>query len=442
MTALALRSCSLVFAVLALGCGAGSGPDSADSATDAAGEDASGGSDGATGDGGPTDGGDASGDDSAGESGGDDGPPAGPHALGRIAIGEVHSAHGGASTPMVTATFVPNTEAAPATCAVDVGSCRVLQVPECEAGCDSDEYCAFDAACVSTCLPICDAPCDDGEVCYFPTPGTAACKTIESFDAGALEFSGTTVPLTLFPPYAFAGEQGGALFLSGADLSLRASGASGAGFSAFERSFTATSLLLGRLDEIDTADAYGEGPMPVSWTPGVDDVTVEVSVAGLGGSFGTVVCEADDAAGTTVVPREAMRAALDPDDVLSAVTVTLRRTKSETHHDLTTTGSLSDTTVEPVGWLELSTFSAEQVSVEGCGFGELVCGSDCVDVLSSNIHCGGCDQPCAGTCLDGQCGAAADSCVGICGQQAPSGCWCNPLCVEFGDCCDDYEIAC
>ncbi|TVR79456.1 MAG: T9SS C-terminal target domain-containing protein [Chitinophagaceae bacterium] len=35
-----------------------------------------------------------------------------------------------------------------------------------------------------------------------------------------------------------------------------------------------------------------------------------------------------------------------------------------------------------------------------------------------------------------------DSCDGICGEQAPSGCWCDNDCVQHGDCCFDFLDVC
>ena len=31
----------------------------------------------------------------------------------------------------------------------------------------------------------------------------------------------------------------------------------------------------------------------------------------------------------------------------------------------------------------------------------------------------------------------SSSCVGSCGFQSPGVCWCDDLCVEYGDCCED-----
>jgi hypothetical protein len=49
----------------------------------------------------------------------------------------------------------------------------------------------------------------------------------------------------------------------------------------------------------------------------------------------------------------------------------------------------------------------------------------------------------AGDSCGGDCGGGDDaSCVGHCGDDAPSGCWCDELCVGNGDCCEDACAAC
>jgi hypothetical protein len=35
-----------------------------------------------------------------------------------------------------------------------------------------------------------------------------------------------------------------------------------------------------------------------------------------------------------------------------------------------------------------------------------------------------------------------DSCVGVCGGKAESGCWCDSECTQYGDCCADKDVAC
>ena len=36
----------------------------------------------------------------------------------------------------------------------------------------------------------------------------------------------------------------------------------------------------------------------------------------------------------------------------------------------------------------------------------------------------------------------SDSCQGVCGAQAASGCWCDDQCAAFGDCCHDKAPVC
>jgi hypothetical protein len=65
-------------------------------------------------------------------------------------------------------------------------------------------------------------------------------------------------------------------------------------------------------------------------------------------------------------------------------------------------------------------------------------------VCALDTYC--CDGAWDNICVDlattdcGACGVIVEpdsSCAGICGDQAPSGCWCDDLCVENGDCCED-----
>ena len=40
----------------------------------------------------------------------------------------------------------------------------------------------------------------------------------------------------------------------------------------------------------------------------------------------------------------------------------------------------------------------------GCSAaGQMLCGNACIDVMSDNDHCGGCNRPCNGTCTNGAC---------------------------------------
>ncbi|MEM9488023.1 MAG: hypothetical protein AAGC55_02700, partial [Myxococcota bacterium] len=34
------------------------------------------------------------------------------------------------------------------------------------------------------------------------------------------------------------------------------------------------------------------------------------------------------------------------------------------------------------------------------------------------------------------------SCAGACGSVAPGGCWCDDVCMDYGDCCADLAAVC
>lgn len=363
------------------------------------------------------------GDEPAGDDDADEPEVEVPHAHGVIVLGESHAPGGSQPTPVVTATFTPDSEAMPGTCATEVQGCSVAILPDCGGGCGVDELCAFDGACAATCQPICDMACAEGEECYFPVPGSAACRVRETFDAGALTFSGTTVPVSLFPPYQFAGEVTGALAVPDQEVTVSASGATSAGFQAFERSFTTTSPLVSSIDTITMEQAYGSGPMPVRWTAGDDAIRVTLTVSGLAGGYGVVTCDADDS-GTFDVPRAAISAAV-PGDEPSAIALDLTRHDTTLHTDLETTGALLDRTVQPQAWVELVSTSSESTVIEGCG-GLAFCGNECVDVDSDPDNCGGCNAVCGpsqicslGECIDSGTGGGSGAC---CTASASPGC--------------------
>ncbi len=441
---------ALIAVALSTGCpGSDEGGD--DAAADGTGTDGDGDADGTAGPG--TDGGPGGPDADDGDTDGpgdDGGPPAGPHAMGTIMLGEAHAAEGGNATPIVSASFVPDAALVAKACTQEVAGCTISLAPDCgDSGCDVGEYCGFDDACQSTCLDICDADCGPGQVCYFPSPGNASCKAVETFDAGALTFGGTTTALTLFPPYTFNGEASGAPFAPGSTLSVDASGATAAGYEAFSREFEATSLLQTDLELLGIQQAYGDGPIPIGWTAGAESITVTAAVASIEGQVGTVVCEADDATGSFSFPREAIDAAIDG-GALSGITLTVTRKRTELHTDLSTTGQLLDTTVQPEGWLELVTMSSESFTVEGCDFGEAVCGGDCIDVSFDHDNCGGCGNGCANSdvCNEAHCAGptACFTCaegVASCAAQNAA-CDANPDCAAARDCyqlCTDQACA-
>jgi hypothetical protein len=459
------------------------GPETA--ASGSASESASGGSD--------------SGDDSDSDTGPDTGtdtddPPPADHALGTIVLSESHANGGGVASGSVVASFLPDARMLPGTCSNVVAGCEVSVVPDCAAGCGVGEYCGFNDACPAECLDYCDAPCAADEVCYFAAPGQAACREREFFDAGSLVFSGTTTPITLFPPYVVDGLQTGSPFVPASEVSVAASGATRAGFEAFDVTFGTTRLMQTELDRITVVEAYGTVDMPVQWFPGTDDVTITVTATALDGAYGTVTCSADDATGVFEVPRAAIEAAVDG-QTPSGVSVAVTRQRNEIVDGLQTVGTLLYATVYPDARLVLESRSTESITIEGCGWDELLCGNTCVDIQFNNAHCGGCNEPCSGACWYGECqtedtdetcsdfydndmdgltdcadpscagtsvcgggttggtsggsttsggttGGGANSCVGNCGGQASGGCYCDSACVSNNDCCVDYLLVC
>jgi hypothetical protein len=324
-----------------------------------------------------------------------------PHALGAIVLGESH-APGGASTAVIEATFVPDSSATPKACSTAVGACTVLSAPICgSAGCPTGQSCTWDASCTPVCQAECTLQCPMDQECYFPSPNQSACRVKQSFDGGALVFIGTTTPLTLFPPYT-APQGGGAPFAPGASIEVQGSGASGTGFDKFDVKDSATSLVRTSPALSSLADAviFGLGTVPVGWVPGSDTVTVTLAGAG-----GVATCPANDASGHFDVPRDAITAALGKNGG-STLTVAVTRERDAWDKAGSTHGALTGATVQPVGWLELSTISTEMTTFQGCsGTGETYCPDGCFDTSTDPLHCGSCSVVCSSSqvCLNGQC---------------------------------------
>ena len=463
MRALSLQlpvfSLLLVPLMLAPACG-DSGSSSSESDAGSTGESSNSGNGSNDSNGGESESGDSGGSDSGdsdtGDTG-DTGEPAVPHALGVISLTESHPATGGSSVPGVGAYFIPNTEGGDGGggCYESVGGCRIALAPDCGENCAVDEFCTFNDACESRCERICDATCGPDEVCYFPAPDTPGCKKIESFDAGALTFLGTPIAINLFPPYNFSGDSGSP-FAPGGEASVQASGATAAGFEAFEKSFTGTSFMQTSpsLDSLTLADIYGNGPLPVRWAPGEDDIVITVNVTSADFTSGVLICETSDASGSFDVPREALIQAIDGGDI-NNLSISVQRQRVETHKGLTTTGMLTGVTVEPEGWLNIVTSSIESHTFEGCGAGELFCTDACVETEWDNENCGGCGNECTGNtyCEYGECLCedggvlCGNSCVdtnfdtnncGECGNKCPANAEC-----DWGECyCEFPNQAC
>ncbi len=344
----------------------------------------------------------------------------GPHALGIITLAETHAATGGSATPSLTAVFVPDATGSASRCARALGNCELTLLPAC-GDCGPDQACVFDERCEPQCVDLCTMSCGVDEECYFAESGSPTCRTRETFDAGGLTFSGTTTPLTVFPPYQFSGMQSGSLFASGATLGVTAEGATAAGFGPFEESFRATSLMQSSpsLSSLTREVVFGTGDLSFGWASRDDEVSVLLSLVTRDAAVATLTCRGTDAEGSLTVPRSALTEAVDGAE-LSSVFVALTRTRQEVRRGLSTTGRLRTQMVQPEGWLQLTTSSTETHSFQGCGSGLTACGDTCVDLAQSDEHCGSCGNACdpasngcnAGSC--GNCGPGLIGCGGSC----------------------------
>jgi hypothetical protein len=363
-----------------------------------------------------------------------------PHALGKIVLGEAHTAGDSQSVPVVSLSFVPDAAKAPS-CGETVSGCRVTIAPKCTestsfSGCADGEVCVVaPGSCAAACqkVPRCEEICKKDEVCTLADAktGEGECAAPPSFDAGPVAFSGTTTPLTLYPPYEFTSDANGAPFLGGVDLRVKAQGATGDGFEAFDETFQSTTFIQTKpsLDEIPRETIFGEGALPVAWVPGGDEVVVTVSGAG-----GTAECTAEDSAGRFDVPREVIRQVLGDRDNGAALTLSVARVRTETRKDAKAKGDGA----QPVGWLELTTTSLETTHVEGCTTGA-ACGDGCVDLKADPDNCGVCGNACGAgkECNDGACSAV--TCVS--GPENTLAA-CSDGCSNDGDSyvdCDDYD---
>ena len=376
-----------------------------------------------------------------GSGGADSDEPEVPHALGTIVLGETHVSGQSKAYPLVSVSFVPDAEKVK-TCREALAGCEVSVLPKCTdtksfTGCGDGEACALDDACKPTCtkVPRCDEICEDDEVCVVMNESTGAgeCRVPASFDAGPVAFSGTTMPLTLFPPYTPELDSDGAPFLGGDELRVKAQGAADEGFEAFDESFQATTFIQSKpaLDKIGREVVFGTGALPVSWVAGSDTVIVTISGAG-----GSARCETSDASGRFEVPRAVIDRVRGDDEVTrgSAITLSIARVRTETKKDKKTKGKGA----QPTGWLDLTTMSTETTSFQGCSSGT-PCGDTCVDLKSDTENCGACGTKCGASqeCKNGKCSAV--TCVT---GPATTLARCSDGCSNDGDPyidCDDYD---
>lgn len=336
--------------------------------------------------------------------------PAAPHALGTITLGEAHGLSGD-STPIISASFIPDAAKKSAACTHSVSGCEVADLPVCKtgtaAGCATGEVCTFDDSCTAKCVKSCTKACSASEECYFPTLGGdasgMACRKRERFDAGALAFSGTTTSLTMFPPYAVKADGDGAPFLAQSQVRVTATGAANAGFEKFDETFSTTTFLETNppLGDISKTDLFGSGDVTVGWVPGSDLVTVVVS-----GTNGSAKCQADDTKGTFDIPRKVLTAVNDSaTSTTPSVSISISRERHEIKKGKKTVGTLEDATVQSEGWLELVTTSSEAYNYQGCQTGYALCGDVCTSVQSDAKNCGACGVTCLSTqyCSAGKC---------------------------------------
>ena len=436
-------SSAIVCALVLSGCGGGAGGagardtvDDDDATAGADDDDASADDDDAGESGGETDGGNV-------PTGGD--PPA-PHALGVIHLQETHVAGGSVSTPSVAAAFAP-LDLDPHSCTEAVGACEVQRLPECGM-CAEGEFCAFDDACTPTCTRACALACDPGELCQLDEAGTPECVTPEAFDGGALVFTGTAIPITLFPPYVFDVVDTGSPFAPAAEISVTASGATAAGFAAFEKTTVATTLVQSTLEDLTREQVLTAPTIAIGWGAGSDELRVEGAVQGPDGITRAFHCEADDAAGAFALERAVLTAASGGGTPVQ-ISLAVHRRRSTTYEDLRTVGTLSDVDVPIDAWLRFSTASLETRSFEGCPAGSTACGDACVYTNEDRDHCGGCDIACdadeqceAGECVfDDGCKGPTTLCAGECVDTDTSvdHCGdCDDPCAPFESCADGH----
>ncbi len=338
-------------------------------------------------------------------------------AQGTITLGASHSPGSSTVTPSVTVSFVPDTSAVLTACGqTAVDTCVVTQAPDCKSlGCGLGETCGWDSSCNASCIKACTMTCPTNQQCAMAGDGSMSCNPIQTFDAGPIAISGTTMSVAVYPPYAWKTTEDGSPFAPGADLHAQAAGPVAAGFASFDVSFKATTLLEANppLDQLNLTDVFGASDLPLGWVPGNDRVYILATGAG-----GSARCFAPDATGSFTLPRSVISQVLGTASV-NALNLSIQRLRIERHQDLKTVGSLAAQTIQPQAWLDLITTSTESIALQACTSSETSCGAKCVNTQTDPNNCGSCGNSC-GTeaCVAGSCQASTGGTCSSCEATA------------------------
>ncbi|HSQ63190.1 MAG TPA: hypothetical protein VLM85_08230 [Polyangiaceae bacterium] len=345
-------------------------------------------------------------------------------AQGTIVLRASHAPNDSTIAPSVAVSFIPDSTALSRCGTTTSGTCEITQAPDCSSlKCGMGETCGFDDSCQASCVKACTKSCGADQNCAFESDGTMACHAIESFDVGPIAFSGTEMPIALYPPYAWKTADTGSPFAPNAALRVTAEGPTGAGFVGFDTSFTATTLLEANppLDQLALSDVFGSDDLHLGWTPGNDRIFIEATGAG-----GSARCWAADPAGGYDLSRDVLSAVMGD---TNAVQLSIERYRLDRHKDMKTTGSLDGQNVQPVAWLDLVTSSTESISLEACTSTQTSCGSKCVDTSSDPNNCGSCGNSCSGgACVSGSCQSSSSGSCSSCQASA-----------DVGSCSSEYS---
>ncbi len=320
-------------------------------------------------------------------------------AQGTIVLRGTHSPGQSTISPSVAVSFVPDTTAISQCGVTTTDSCEITQAPDCSTvKCGIGETCGWDDSCNVGCVKMCTKSCASDQKCSFQSDGTMACQAVQSFDVGPIAFTGTEMPISVYPPYGWKSTDTGSPFAPNAALRVTAEGPTGAGFASFDTSVTAITLIQANppLDQLALSDVFGSGDLYVGWVAGHDRIFISASGAG-----GSARCWAADTNGGYNISRDVLNTVMGN---ATAVTISIERYHLDRNKGMKTVGSLDGQTVQQTAWLDVVTSSVESNSFEACKSNETECNSKCVDTSSDPFNCGTCGNACStGYCMQGAC---------------------------------------